>query len=326
MNPTVSVVLNCYNHQLYIGEAIESVLGQTFEHFELIVIDNGSTDGSRRVMETFKDPRIRLIRNDSNESLSKRLNEGVAAASGEFVSILYSDDMFLPDKLERQVSIFRTLPPDYGVVYAPGLRLNQATGDQWQIPCLALSGDMIPAMLDRFHEGSVDMCSPLIRRDCLIRYPFFDDLFADGEMIFFRIAMRWRFHFDPQPVVALRDHEGNRGRAIQRNHVMMMEMWDRVAQHSDFPAQFLPNLRHLQARACINHAWIALRMNSKDDHWLREQVGRGLAAEPSQILRPRGLATVVFSRMPAPARSCVNALINKLRRPRDNRNLLQDYS
>ena len=106
MTPTVSVVLNCYNHAAYVGEAIESVLAQTYRNFELILIDNGSTDGSRRMMQSYTDERIRLILHDDNQSISKRLNEGVAAARGEFVSILYSDDLFLPDKLERQLAIF----------------------------------------------------------------------------------------------------------------------------------------------------------------------------------------------------------------------------
>ena len=106
MTPTVSVVLNCYNHEPYVAAAIESVLAQTCRDFELILIDNGSTDGSRRVMQSFDDERIRLILHDDNQSISRRLNEGVAAARGQFVSILYSDDLFLPHKLERQLAIF----------------------------------------------------------------------------------------------------------------------------------------------------------------------------------------------------------------------------
>ena len=132
MTPTVSVVLNCYNHEPYVGEAIDSVLAQTFRDFELILIDNGSTDGSRRVMQSYKDKRIRLILHDRNESLSRRLNEGVAAARGEFVSILYSDDLFLPQKLERQLAMFDQLPGDYGVVYAPPIRFHQVTGQRWR--------------------------------------------------------------------------------------------------------------------------------------------------------------------------------------------------
>src|SRR5689334_13827958 len=132
VTPTVSVVLNCYNHEPYVGEAIESVLAQTYRDFELILIDNGSTDGSRQVMQSFADERIRLILHDDNQSISRRLNEGVAAARGQFVSILYSDDLFLPQKLERQLAIFNELPEDYGVVYAPPIRFHHQTGDRWQ--------------------------------------------------------------------------------------------------------------------------------------------------------------------------------------------------
>lgn len=325
MTPTVSVVLNCYNHEPYVGEAIESVLAQTYGDFELILIDNGSTDGSRRVLQSYDDERIRLILHDDNQSISRRLNEGVAAARGQFVSILYSDDLFLPRKLERQLAIFDRLPDDYGVVYAPAVRFSQFTGERWPYPSFGLSGDMIPAMLDRFHEGSVDMCSPLTRRECFLRYPFYDDLFADGEMVFFRIALGWKFHFDPEAVVALREHDANIGKVVQKNHDMMMEMWERLKRHPDFPSQYVRNLRHLRAVACRNHAWIALRLNSADRRWVRRQIRSGLAAEPWQLLHPRTLASLVLVSAPSSLRLALNRLGNRVRRTREETNLVHDY-
>jgi glycosyltransferase involved in cell wall biosynthesis len=325
VNPTISVVLNCYNHERYVGEAIESVLAQTFRNFELILIDNGSTDDSRRVMQSFDDDRIRLILHDDNQSISRRLNEGVAAARGEFVSILYSDDLFLPHKLERQLVVFAELPDDYGVVYAPAIRFNVITGERYEYMSFGLSGDMIPAMLDRFYEGSVDMCSPLTRRECFQRYPFYDDLFADGEMIFFRIAMHWRFQFDPEPVVALREHDANIGKVVQKNHDMMMEMWRRLADHPDFPGRYLSNLRHLRAIACRNHTWAALRMNSTDRRWAVRQIGRGLSAEPWQLFHPRSLASLVLVALPSSLRTAVNRVGNRLRPTGQETNLVQDY-
>jgi glycosyltransferase involved in cell wall biosynthesis len=325
VTPTVSVVLNCYNHEPYIGEAIESVLAQTFGDFELILIDNGSTDGSRRVMQSYDDDRIRLILHDENASLSRRLNEGVAAARGQFISILYSDDLFLPRKLERQLAIFDKLSDEYGVVYAPAIRFNQLTGTRWQYQSMGLSGDMIPAMLDHFYDGSVDMCSPLTRRECFLRYPFYDDLFADGEMVFFRIAMRWKFHFDPEPVVALREHDANIGKVVQKNHDMMMEMWTRLEAHPDFPKRFVPNLRHLRAIACRNHAWIAVRLNSADRGWVGRQIRRSLIAEPRQLFHPRSLATLLLVAMPSSLRRGLNRIGNRLRRTREVTNLIHDY-
>src|SRR5687768_1793477 len=105
MPPRVSVILNCYNHAPYVAEAVESVLGQSFADFELILVDNGSTDETRTILERYDDRRIRRFFHAENQSLSKRLNEGVAAADGEFVAVLYSDDWMLPDKLARQVAM-----------------------------------------------------------------------------------------------------------------------------------------------------------------------------------------------------------------------------
>ena len=325
MTPTVSVVLNCYNHEPYVGEAIESVLAQTYRDFELILIDNGSTDGSRRVMQSYDDERIQRILHDDNQSISRRLNEGVAAARGEFVSILYSDDLFLPHKLERQLAIFSQLSDDYGVVYAPPIRFHHQTGNRWQWASFGLSGDMIPAMLDHFHEGSVDMCSPLTRRECYLRYPFYDDLFADGEMVFFRIAMRWKFKFDAEPVVALREHDANIGKVVQKNHDMMMDMWTRLETHPDFPQEHVRSLRHLRAVACRNHAWIAVRLNSSDRRWVARQIRLGLSAEPWQVFHPRSLATLAMIVMPSPLRSALNRLGNLIRGTREETNLVHDY-
>jgi len=325
VTPTVSVVLNCYNHERYIGEAIDSVLAQTHRDFELILIDNGSTDGSRTVMQSYSDPRIRLVMHDDNRTLSSRLNEGIAAARGEFVAVLYSDDRFLPDKLERQLAIFAELPDDYGVVYAPAVRFNQLTGRRWLYPSLGLSGDLIPGMLDRLYDGLIDMSSPLTRRECFARYPFHDDLFADAEMVFFRIAMRWKFHFDPKPTVELREHDANIGKAIQRNHDMMLEVWERMADHPDFPVRYLPNLRHLRAVACRNHAWIALRLNSADRLWVRRQLGRTLGAEPWQLLHPRTLASLLLVSSPPALRTALNRFGNRVRRTREETNLVEDY-
>ena len=325
MTPTVSVVLNCYNHERYIGEAIESVLAQTYRDFELILIDNGSTDGSRAVMQSYDDPRIRLILNDDNRTLSSRLNDGVAAARGEFVAVLYSDDLFLPDKLERQLAIFAGLPDDYGVVYAPALRFNQLTGKRWLYPSIGLSGDLMPAIFDRLYDGLIDMSSPLTRRECFLRYPFHDDLFADAEMVFFRIAMRWTFHFDPEPTVELREHDSNIGKVIQRNHEMMLEVWDRMAEHPDFPARFLPNLRHVKAVACRNHAWIALRLNSADRQWVGRQLGRTLRAEPWQLFHPRSLASLLLLASPPSLQAALNRVGNRVRRTREETNLVEDY-
>jgi glycosyltransferase involved in cell wall biosynthesis len=324
MSPAVSVILNCYNHEAYVAEAVESVLAQTFGDFELILIDNGSTDGSRAVLERYDDPRIRRFFHDDNQSLSKRLNEGVAAARGEFVAILYSDDWMLPDKLERQVPMLAALPDDYGAVYCPALGFNQHTGVTWQDRSMAKQDADLSTLLRHHFDGSIDMSSPLTRRKCFERYRWHEDLFGDGEAVFFRIAMRWKFAFDPQPTVVLRDHGGNMGKAIVKNHDMVMTILDRLADHPDFPAECAADLDFFRARACRNNAWVALRLGSSGS-WARAQLGRAISLRPSELMQPRMLAAMLLAALPDKLRAGMNRAGDRLRARPENRTFVEDY-
>ena len=100
--PTVSVILTCFNQGSYVAQAVDSVLAQTFSDFELLVVDNGSTDDSARVLEGYRgDPRIQLFLFPENESLSRRFNNAIDIAAGRYVTFLYADDWYLPTKLRE---------------------------------------------------------------------------------------------------------------------------------------------------------------------------------------------------------------------------------
>src|SRR5437763_14589481 len=105
--PTVSVIIPAFNAELYIGAAIQSVISQSFQDWDLIVVNDGSTDATPTIVSDFarRDPRIRLI-NQQNGKLAKARNSGIAAASGEFIAFLDADDVWVPDKLEKQVNAF----------------------------------------------------------------------------------------------------------------------------------------------------------------------------------------------------------------------------
>ncbi len=104
----VSVIIPTYNRAASIGRAIESVLSQTYAHYELIVVDDGSTDGTMSLLETYAD-RIRVI-HQNNRGVSAARNTGIRAAGGLFIALLDSDDCWLPQKLEMQTAFFRTCP------------------------------------------------------------------------------------------------------------------------------------------------------------------------------------------------------------------------
>lgn len=103
--PAVSVVIPAFNGEDVIGETIQSVLSQTFTDFELIVVDDASTDGTVTVVSQFRDPRLTLVRNSVNLGFEGNFNRALDLAAGRFVKVLPMDDLLYPSCLERQVAI-----------------------------------------------------------------------------------------------------------------------------------------------------------------------------------------------------------------------------
>ncbi len=100
----VSVVMPAYNHERFVGEAVESVLNQSLEELELIVIDDGSSDQTADIVKAYDDSRVHYFYQD-NQDAYNALNNGMAKARGEYVSIINSDDVYLPDRLERLLKV-----------------------------------------------------------------------------------------------------------------------------------------------------------------------------------------------------------------------------
>lgn len=103
----VSVILPTYNRAQLLGRSIRSVLSQTFSDFELIVVDDASTDNTEELVKSFQDPRIRFIRHHINRGASAARNTGINAAQGKYIAFEDSDDEWLPYKLERQMALFK---------------------------------------------------------------------------------------------------------------------------------------------------------------------------------------------------------------------------
>jgi glycosyltransferase involved in cell wall biosynthesis len=122
----VSVVMPVYNGERFLRESIESILGQTYIDFEFIIINDGSTDGSARIIESYLDSRIRYTENSENIGVTRSLNRGLALAAGEYVARMDADDISLPNRFATQVS-FLDSHPEVGVL-GTGVRLIDEFG------------------------------------------------------------------------------------------------------------------------------------------------------------------------------------------------------
>ena len=108
--PLVSVVIPSYNHERFISASIESVLGQDVDDLELIIVDDASTDASRHIIQKYaeEDARVRVIFHETNCGISKTMNDGIAAAKGKFLGEIASDDVWMKDKLSKQLAVLES--------------------------------------------------------------------------------------------------------------------------------------------------------------------------------------------------------------------------
>ena len=114
-SPLISVVMTTYNHEKYIGEAIESVINQTVEDFELIIVNDGSTDKTEEIIKTFKDTRINYIYQE-NQGPSAALNTSIVSAKGKYIALMSGDDICYPHRLESQYNCL--LKSDQKIIFS----------------------------------------------------------------------------------------------------------------------------------------------------------------------------------------------------------------
>lgn len=108
--PKISVILPVYNGEQYIAEAVQSILDQTFKDFELLVINDASTDNTLSVLRSFTDPRIRIVNNEVNLKVVKSLNKGLELSSGEYIARMDGDDIASPSRFQKQLAYFSQHP------------------------------------------------------------------------------------------------------------------------------------------------------------------------------------------------------------------------
>jgi glycosyltransferase involved in cell wall biosynthesis len=322
--PLVSVLLFSYNQNSSLSRAVDSVLTQTYSNLELIITDNGSTDGSQSSLEKYvSDPRVTLHLEPENRSVSWRMNQALDGARGEYISFLYADDRYLPDKLERQVKTFDRLPPTTGVVYAPPLIENLVTGETWRSPTVGVTGQAFDALLRI--EAEPDMVSPLTRRACFDLHRFDESIFAEGEGVFLKIALTHEFFWDPEPVAVLGDHLGNRGKALIPNYDINRALVAALRTNSHLPPGGQEMLDAYWARLTRYYGWQAARLGA-DRRWTRRCLREAARARRFGAADPKIAAGFLLTLLPRFVATAVNSFGHRVRRPRGNPVLVDDYS
>jgi glycosyltransferase involved in cell wall biosynthesis len=219
MNPRVSVVIASRNYGRYLGGAVRSVLAQTVSDFEIVIIDDGSTDDTPRVMREFQgELRIRYFRTDGlGQSRAKNL--GIMHARGELLAFLDGDDEWLPTKLEQQLSLFDH--PNVGVVYSRRILMNENGIDQPTTQTPLMTGNIYEELLAR---NCICFSSVIIRRNVFETVGMFNpkQALAIDYDLWLRIAKHYEFAYADEPLVRYRTGHANLSKRIgERVHIVL---------------------------------------------------------------------------------------------------------
>lgn len=175
--PKVSIILTSYNHAAYVAAAIESALNQTFTDFELLIVDDGSTDNSREVIKTFNDARIKFFLYEKNRGPVIAIRDAVSTARGEYIAVHHSDDLWTADKLAKQVEFL-----DSNKNYAACFTQAKFVDEQGNVRELE-AGDYYENIFDKSNRSRAEwlnyffynancLCHPsaMVRRDAYTKY------------------------------------------------------------------------------------------------------------------------------------------------------------
>ena len=286
-SPKITVIIPTRNRAALLPRAVDSVLAQTYADFELLIVDDASTDDTPAVIAALADPRVRPLRHDANRGQSAAINTGLAEARGEYVAFLDDDDEWRPAKLEGQARILDAAPPDVGLVYGWMDSVDDATGQATPTYRNTVAGDIFEDAL------ALDVPGPTIvlmaRTAAAREVGGFDERLSryDDADFICRLAERYRAAALPEVVAVA--HSGHRhGRMADDNPRANAAAAAFIRMHM---ARYAAQLR---ARPRI-HARLLRRLAAAE--MLRRNRRAALAALAAAFRRdPLGSARVLLKR------------------------------
>ena len=222
--PLVSVIMNCFNGEAFLRQAIDSVIAQTWTNWEIVFWDNQSTDGSADIVKSYDDPRICYHYAPIHTLLYEARNYAIEKAEGEFLAFLDVDDWWLPEKLEQQAALFAD--PEVAVVCGNFWVQNELKGKRW-----VAYGEPLPQgyILDRLLANyQVGLLTLIVRRAALPSggSPFDPRCHMIGDFdLVIRLAAMHKVACVQTPVAVYRIHGGNETTTRRSKHIAELECW-----------------------------------------------------------------------------------------------------
>jgi glycosyltransferase involved in cell wall biosynthesis len=244
--PKISAIITTWNRSDMLGRAIQSVLAQTFSDFELLILDNNSTDDTESVARSFRDPRIRYIKH-APQNIAGARDIGLRESAGEYLAFLDDDDEWLPEKLADELSIFdQDAAKKVGLVYGAYIHIDQATGKTFETIYPKHRGDVYAYAVSHEDTFTGSASNPMLRKSAVIGVGGYDGRVTTGEdyEMFLRLAKQYEFDYVSKPVLNVFVHAGYRlshqvEAYINTEKIIYEKHYNFISQHPAVNARYL---------------------------------------------------------------------------------------
>ena len=233
--PVVSAIITVYNNEQTVADAIESFLGQTFRNLEIIVVDDGSTDGTRQLIEQRYGGQVRTVRQTNRGSAAAR-NAGVRSARGEYVAFMDGDDISLPERVRLQVRVLEQRP-EVGLVYG-NIYLMEAARRELRLRRGIGRYKSGHVWHDLVIKNFVPFSTIMVRRECLHDIGLFDESIRSSEdwHLLVRLARRCEFFYLDEPLVQYRIHAHSKTANLEEKERAFKRVQAKIFAENDFGA------------------------------------------------------------------------------------------
>lgn len=283
MNPLVTIICVCHNHERFVLEALESVAKQTYKQTQLIVVDDASSDGSKRIIAEFvrTHPGVQFISHDVNLGICKAFNSAMAHARGDYVIDFSADDVFLPDRLETGVSEFGKFDLSYGVQFGDAIMIDELGqlqshhSDRFPIATLP-QGDVYEQVIRIYF---VNGPSTMVRKHVLDEMGGYDESLAYEDFDFWiRSSRHYKYFYIPKALVKHRVVRG--GLHEKQFKTGSAHAWSTLAvcrkilalnrtrsEQAALTSRILYELKHSMLKANFGLAWQYIRLWRENLSW-----------------------------------------------------------
>jgi len=259
--PKVSIVIPAYNAMNYLPDTVDNLLKQTYDYFEVIIVNDGSSDNIEKWFSQIQDERIKLI-SQQNQGAGIARNTGIVNAKGEYIAFLDTDDIWEPTKLEKQVNVLEE-NPQVGLVYTWVEYVNETGQSTGRILKHQTEGNVWEKLIEcnLIECGSVAM----IRRSCFDDVGIFDkslSSFVEDWDMWLRIASRFSFKVVKEVLVYYRQHSNSGSKnwqAMEENYKIVI---DKAFNDAPDRLKYLRNKSYAYAYFCL--AWKPLQCRNQD--------------------------------------------------------------